>query len=81
MVTFLWRAEHELQGAGFGTFEDVRSPDEYYFHAVYWASLFGITNGTDATHFSPDLPCTRGQIVTFIYRAFSEPVTFIFYEG
>ena len=81
VVTFLWRAEHKLQGAGFGTFEDVRSPSEYYYHAVYWAHNYGITNGTDATHFSPDAPCTRGQIVTFIYRAFSEPVTFIFYEG
>ncbi|MBQ6403092.1 MAG: S-layer homology domain-containing protein [Oscillospiraceae bacterium] len=81
VVTFLWRAEHELQGAGFGTFEDVRSLNEYYYHAVYWAHNCGITNGTDATHFSPDAPCTRGQIVTFIYRTFSEPVTFIFYEG
>ena len=81
VVTFLWRAEHELQGAGFGTFEDVRSLSEYYYHAVYWAHNCGITNGTDATHFSPDAPCTRGQIVTFIYRTFSEPVTFIFYEG
>lgn len=81
VVTFLWRAEYEGQGAGFGTFEDVDSPSEYYFTAVYWANLHGITNGTDATHFSPDKPCTRGQIVTFIYRAFSEPVTFIFYEG
>ena len=66
---------------GLGTFEDVDSPSEYYFHPVYWANLHGITNGTDATHFSPHAPCTRGQIVTFIYRAFSEPVTFIFYEG
>ena len=81
VVTFLWRAEYEGQGAGFGTFEDVDSPSEYYFHPVYWANLHGITNGTDATHFSPHAPCTRGQIVTFIYRAFSEPVTFIFYEG
>lgn len=81
VVTFLWRAEYEGQGAYFGTFEDVDSPSEYYFTAVYWANLHGITNGTDATHFSPHAPCTRGQIVTFIYRAFSEPVTFIFYEG
>ena len=81
VVTFLWRAEYEGQGAGFGTFEDVDSPSEYYFHPVYWANLHGITNGTDATHSSPHAPCTRGQIVTFIYRAFSEPVTFIFYEG
>lgn len=29
----------------------------------------GVTNGTDATHFSPDAYCTRGQIVTFLYRA------------
>ena len=30
-----------------------------------------ITTGTDAIHFSPDAPCTRAQVVTFLYRTFS----------
>ena len=81
VVTFLWRAygcpEPETKTV---PFVDVEK-GTYYTDAVLWANENGITNGTDATHFSPHAPCTRGQIVTFIYRAFSEPVTFIFYEG
>ena len=43
--------------------------DSYYFDAVKWAQKLGITNGkTDALFGSSD-PCTRGQIVTFLYRA------------
>ncbi len=45
------------------------SPDAKYFDAVMWATKNGITNGTDATHFSPDSSCTRGQVVTFLWRA------------
>ena len=45
------------------------SPDAKYFNAVMWATKNGITNGTDATHFSPDASCTRGQVVTFLWRA------------
>lgn len=41
-----------------------------YFEAVTWALANGITNGTDATHFSPDKPCTRGQMVTFLKRLY-----------
>ena len=78
VVTFLWRAEYEGQGGNFSQFVDVRSMNLYYFNAVYWACFHGITNGTDSTHFSPNDPCTRGQVVTFIYRTYSEPVTFIF---
>ena len=45
----------------------------YYYDAVYWAVENGITAGTDATHFSPSNPCTRGQAVTFLWRAAGEP--------
>ncbi|WP_418434793.1 S-layer homology domain-containing protein, partial [Anaerotignum lactatifermentans] len=38
--------------------------------AVDWAVEQGVTSGTSATTFSPDDTCTRGQIVTFLYRAF-----------
>ncbi|MBQ1924766.1 MAG: S-layer homology domain-containing protein, partial [Proteobacteria bacterium] len=46
---------------------------EYYADPVAWAVAEKITNGTDDTHFSPVETCTRGQIVTFLYRAADEP--------
>lgn len=49
-------------------FEDV-SANSYYYDAVQWAVKNGTTGGTSATTFSPDAPCTRAQIVTFLYRA------------
>ena len=45
----------------------------WYTDAVAWAVENGITNGTDETHFSPDLPCTRAQMVTFLWRAAGTP--------
>ena len=42
--------------------------DAYYYDAVLWAVKEGITNGTSKTTFSPDEKCTRGQMVTFLYR-------------
>ena len=51
-------------------FNDV-SADAYYAEAVQWAAENGITVGTgDGTTFSPDEACTRGQMVTFLYRYF-----------
>ena len=52
-------------------FVDVFASD-YYYDAVLWAVENGITNGTSATTFSPDADCTRGQIVTFLYRCLAE---------
>ena len=49
-------------------FLDVTS-DQYYYEPVLWAVEKGITTGTDSSHFSPSATCTRGQIVTFLYRA------------
>ena len=48
-------------------FTDVASSD-YFFQAVLWAVERGITTGTGNTTFSPDMACTRAQIVTFLYR-------------
>ncbi|MCC8120762.1 MAG: S-layer homology domain-containing protein [Oscillospiraceae bacterium] len=48
-------------------FTDV-SASSYYYDAVVWALENGITNGTDATTFSPDDGCTRAQFATFLYR-------------
>ena len=67
VVTFLWRA-HEKPAAGTrNPFVDVPA-GEYYTSAVLWAVSENITNGVDATHFGPDNPCQRGQVVTFLYR-------------
>ena len=40
----------------------------YYYDAVLWAVQTGVAKGTSASTFSPDAPCTRGQIATFLYR-------------
>ena len=53
-------------------FVDVKSGD-YYYDAVLWAARNGITSGTDTVHFSPEQPCTRAQIVTFLWRAAGAP--------
>ena len=53
-------------------FEDVSS-DAYYYDAVLWAVKVGITSGTGATTFSPDNPCTRAQMATFLWRAAGSP--------
>ena len=52
-------------------FDDVRDESRFYFSAVYWAyeAEPQITNGLDGTRFSPDAGCTRGQTVTFLWRA------------
>ena len=52
-------------------FTDVEA-DQYYYDAVLWAVAQGITQGTSATTFSPGKTCTRGQIVTFLYRDLAE---------
>lgn len=54
-------------------FVDVKAND-YFYDAVLWAAQKGITSGTDDEHFSPNQPCTRAQIVTFLWRAAGSPV-------
>ena len=66
-VTFLYRAAGSPAVSG-GSFADV-SADAYYADAVAWAVSEGVTVGTSDTTFSPDMNCTRAQIVTFMYRA------------
>ena len=67
-VTFLWRAMGEPEPKNSNNpFEDVKA-DDYYFKAVLWAVEKGITQGTDATHFSPYETCSTAHIVTFLYR-------------
>ena len=73
VVTFLWRSVGEPKPASTkNPFEDV-SAGAYYYNAVLWAVEEGITTGTSTTTFSPDQGCTRGQVVTFLYRTAEEP--------
>ena len=52
-------------------FDDVQEESKFYFEPVYWAFEHEpqITNGVDKTHFGPDNACTRGHVVTFLWRA------------
>ena len=68
IVTFLWRAAGSPEPKAMSTFTDVPA-NAYYAKAVAWAVENGITNGMTATTFAPNATCTRGQSVTFLYRA------------
>ena len=59
----------EVETSPFG---DV-STDAYYYKAVQWAQEKGITDGISSDLFGPKQPCTRGQIVTFLWRAAGSP--------
>ena len=70
IATFLWRANGGRKVNSANPFTDV-SKSEYYYDAVLWAVKNNVTAGTSATTFSPAAPCTRGQIVTFLYRNYN----------
>lgn len=53
-------------------FTDVQETSPYY-DAILWAAETGVTNGTTASTFSPDAPCTRAQLAVFLWRAAGEP--------
>lgn len=72
IVMFLWRAAGQPEAKAAVSFADVKSGDIFY-EAVQWAVERGITKGTSSTSFSPFAPCTRGQIVTFLYRSAGSP--------
>lgn len=69
VVTYLWTLAGKPEGEVSG-FTDV-PVDAPYSAAVAWALAEGITKGTSATAFSPEKICTRGEIVTFLWRAIS----------
>ena len=74
-VTFLWRAAGSpAPKSSEMPFEDVVK-GSYYYDAVLWAVENGITDGTSATTFSPDAVCSRGQIVTFLWRSQKSPAS------
>ena len=70
IVTFLYRAagSPEVKADTVNPFTDV-SKDSVYYNAILWAVENGITKGTTETTFDPNAVCTRGQIVTFLFRA------------
>ena len=69
-VTFLYRLAGEPSVAGSTGFSDVPAGN-WFADAAVWAVKEGITNGTSDTTFTPDQECTRGEILTFLYRQFS----------
>ena len=72
-VTFLYgiAGRPELEPMPEQVFEDV-ADSAYYAAPVAWAYTEGITSGTSKTAFSPDAPCKRAQIVTYLYLYFAE---------
>ena len=77
VVTFLWRAagspeptitEHPFTDVKAGT---------YYYKAMLWAVEQGVTKGTSDSTFSPYRPCSRGEVVTFLWRAMGKPAATI----
>lgn len=71
VVTFLWAAKGRPEPeTTSNSFSDVKSSD-YYYRAVLWAVENGITSGVGNGKFGPSQTCTRGQIVTFLYKAFA----------
>ncbi len=68
-VNYIWQA-FDKPNAQASSFTDVPT-DAPYGYAVDWAVEKGVTNGTSDTAFSPDKVCSRGEIVTFLYRAYN----------
>lgn len=71
-MTYMW-SHASKPASGNNPFSDVAN-NTYYAQAVCWAVQKGITNGTTAITFSPDNPCTRAQIMTFLYRYYVKAV-------
>ena len=70
-VTFLYRASGSPAVSGNAAFTDVAA-DAYYAAAVAWAEKNGITGGIGGGLFGSNQSCTRGQIVTFLYRTYNK---------
>lgn len=68
LASFLYRSAGSPAVAGKNDFTDVPDGADYA-KAVIWVAAKGIASGTGEHTFSPDTVCTRGQIVTFLYRA------------
>lgn len=71
IITMIYRCYASGSGSYSSNFSDV-SADAYYYNAVGWAVQNGITSGTSASTFSPEITCSRADAVTFLYRAASK---------
>ena len=70
-VTYMWKLAGGPEAKA-ASFKDVDASSDYA-KAISWAVEQGVTNGTgDGTTFSPENTCTRGQIVTFLFRAYAK---------
>ena len=73
VVTFLWKAAGSPKpGSSQRPFSDVK-PGKYYYSAVLWAVEKGITSGSSAAKFGVGKPCTREQVVSFLWKALGSP--------
>ena len=66
IMQMLWRGAGSPMVSVELPFVDVAESD-WFYEAVKWAKASGITSGVDETHFAPDAPCTRAQMVMFLY--------------
>lgn len=72
-MTFFWAALNRPKfKKASAQFVDVRKTD-WYYKPVMWALENGVTAGTDATHFSPNKTCNRGEILAFLYASLKKP--------
>ena len=72
VMAFLYKAMGSPEVSGSNPFTDVKESD-YFYKPVLWAVSQGITSGTSATTFSPYNPCTRAQVMSFLYKAMGSP--------
>ena len=73
LVCVMLLAALPMAASAQGTVFDDVSDSDYFATAVNWAVSWGVTKGTSDTTFSPNDICTRGQVVTFLWRAHGEP--------
>lgn len=71
-VTFLWRLYGSPEPESYQSFADVQ-PAAWYAKAVQWARQKGISEGIGGGKFGPEEPCTRAEIVTFLWNAKGQP--------
>ena len=72
-MTFFWAAKDKPKPQTTNSpFADVKKSD-WFYKPVLWAVENKITAGTDATHFSPNKTCNRGEILAFLYASLKKP--------
>ena len=72
IVTFLWAAAGKPEPTSKSPFSDVKEGD-WFYKPVIWAVENDITSGTTPTTFSPNIPCSRAQVVALLYKAMQSP--------